>query len=122
MRAADEQVARLRPTGMRAADEQVARLRPAAGEVGAGADWAVIRGTADEVAAAIAGAPDADLVLTGGETARRTLEALGINCLETVGQVYHGAVQCRAGGRHITIRPGNFGGPDGLVRIVEALT
>jgi 4-phospho-D-threonate 3-dehydrogenase / 4-phospho-D-erythronate 3-dehydrogenase len=97
--------------GTPAADEQVARL-----------GRAVIRGTAEEVARQITAAPDADLVLTGGETARRTLDALGIRSLQTVGQIYHGAVQCRAGDRHITIRPGNFGGPDGLARIVEALT
>ncbi len=97
--------------GTRAADEQVKRLR----------DVEVIRGTADEVARRVAAAPRADLVLTGGETARRTLDALGVTTLEPIAQIHHGAVQCRTpDGRHIVIRPGSFGGPDSLVEIVEA--
>jgi len=97
--------------GTRAADEQVKRLR--------GVE--VIRGTADEVARRVAAAPRADLVLTGGETARRTLEALGVRTLEPIAQIHHGAVQCRTpDGRHVVIRPGSFGGPDSLVEIVAA--
>ena len=97
--------------GTRAADEQVKRLR--------GVE--VIRGTAKEVARRIAAAPPADLVLTGGETARRTLDALGVTTLEAIAQIHHGAVQCRTpDGRHVIIRPGSFGGPDSLVQIVEA--
>jgi 4-hydroxythreonine-4-phosphate dehydrogenase len=98
--------------GTRAADEQLRRLGP---------DVPVIRGTAEEVARRIAAWPPADLVLTGGETARRTLDALGVSTLEPIAQVHHGAVQCRTpDGRHVTIRPGSFGGPDSLVEIVEA--
>ena len=63
----------------------------------------------------------ADLVLTGGETARRTLDALGVTTLEPIAQIHHGAVQCRTpDGRHVVIRPGSFGGPDSLVQIVAA--
>ena len=75
--------------GTRAADEQVKRLR--------GVE--VIRGTADEVARRVAAAPHTDLVLTGGETARRTLDALGVTTLEPIAQIHHGAVQCRTPGR-----------------------
>jgi uncharacterized protein YgbK (DUF1537 family) len=97
--------------GTRAADEQLKRLT--------GVE--VIRATAEEVARRIAAAPRADLVLTGGETARRTLEALGVRTLEPIAQIHHGAVQCRTpDGRHVVIRPGSFGGPDSLVEIVAA--
>ena len=97
--------------GTRAADEQVKRLR--------GVE--VIRGTAAEVASRVAAAPRTDLVLTGGETARRTLDALGVTTLEPIAQIHHGAVQCRTpDGRHVVIRPGSFGGPDSLVEIVAA--
>ena len=83
----------------------------------------VIRDSADRIAAQIAAAPPHDLVLIGGETARRTLDALGVAELEPIAQIHHGAVQCRTpDGRRVTIRPGSFGGPDSLKQIVEALT
>ncbi|MFD6291482.1 nucleotide-binding domain containing protein, partial [Streptomyces sp. NPDC060205] len=64
-----------------------------------------------------------DLVLTGGETARRTLDALGVTELEALGQVHHGAVLCAApDGRAIVTRPGSFGDADSLLHIVRALT
>ncbi|MFE7707046.1 four-carbon acid sugar kinase family protein [Streptomyces sp. NPDC057486] len=66
--------------------------------------------------------PNADLVLTGGETARTLLDALAVTSLLPVGQVHHGAVLCRTPqGRGVVIRPGSHGGPDSLVRMVEAL-
>jgi 4-hydroxythreonine-4-phosphate dehydrogenase len=102
--------------GTRAADEQLTRL-------GHPPNVSVICDTAEAVAEAVAVAPPVDLVLTGGETARRTLDALGVTTLEPIAQIHHGAVQCRMpGGRHVTIRPGGFGGPDSLVQIVNALT
>ncbi|MEU2247846.1 four-carbon acid sugar kinase family protein [Streptomyces sp. NPDC019224] len=66
--------------------------------------------------------PNADLVLTGGETARTLLDALAVTSLLPVGQVHHGAALCRTPqGRGVVIRPGSHGGPDSLVRMVEAL-
>ncbi|MEU9202867.1 four-carbon acid sugar kinase family protein [Streptomyces sp. NPDC048332] len=66
--------------------------------------------------------PNADLVLTGGETARTLLDALAVTSLLPVVQVHHGAVLCRTPqGRRVVIRPGSHGGPDSLVRMVEAL-
>ncbi|WP_261991540.1 four-carbon acid sugar kinase family protein [Streptomyces sp. OR43] len=66
--------------------------------------------------------PNADLVLTGGETARTLLDALAVTSLLPVGQVHHGAVLCRTPqGRGVVIRPGSHGGQDSLVRMVEAL-
>ncbi|WP_329038979.1 4-hydroxythreonine-4-phosphate dehydrogenase [Streptomyces sp. NBC_01725] len=67
-------------------------------------------------------AGDADLVLTGGETARRVLDALGVRHLTPLGQIHHGAVHARTpDGRHVVTRPGSFGGTDSLLRIATAL-
>jgi 4-hydroxythreonine-4-phosphate dehydrogenase len=63
-----------------------------------------------------------DLVLTGGETARRVLDALGVTRLTPLGQVHHGAVLCRMpDGASVVTRPGSFGGPDSLLSILAAL-
>ncbi|TDC76033.1 hypothetical protein E1283_10835, partial [Streptomyces hainanensis] len=85
---------------------------------------AVVRGLAALAAATLARHPaPADLVLTGGETARRVLEALGIGELEPRGQIHHGAVLSRTRDeRSVVTRPGSFGGPDSLRQIVRALT
>ncbi|NEB00893.1 four-carbon acid sugar kinase family protein [Streptomyces sp. SID13726] len=65
---------------------------------------------------------DGDLVLTGGETARRVLDALGITRLRPVGQIHHGAVHSRTpDGRSVVTRPGSFGESDSLLRIARAL-
>jgi uncharacterized protein YgbK (DUF1537 family) len=63
-----------------------------------------------------------DLVLTGGETARRVLDALGIAELAPRGQIHHGAVHATtADGRAVVTRPGSYGGTDSLLTIVRAL-
>ncbi|QPP10329.1 four-carbon acid sugar kinase family protein [Streptomyces bathyalis] len=63
-----------------------------------------------------------DLVLTGGETARSVLDALGITQLTPVGQIHHGAVCAHSpDGRTIVTRPGSFGDADSLLRIARAL-
>ncbi|WP_063726549.1 four-carbon acid sugar kinase family protein [Streptomyces sp. RTd22] len=72
------------------------------------------------LAAAYPGRPD--LVLTGGETARTTLDALGTRELEPLGQIHHGAVHSRTpDGRHVVTRPGSYGAEDSLLRIAVAL-
>ncbi|GAA3483076.1 four-carbon acid sugar kinase family protein [Streptomyces yanii] len=72
------------------------------------------------LAAAHPGHPD--LVLTGGETARATLDALGIRGLEPLGEIHHGAVRSRTpDGRHVVTRPGSHGAEDSLLRIAVAL-
>ncbi|MFC9626216.1 four-carbon acid sugar kinase family protein [Streptomyces sp. NPDC056930] len=64
----------------------------------------------------------ADLVLTGGETARRVLDALGIGQLRPLGQIHHGAVHCRTpDGRSVVTRPGSYGDTGSLLRIARAL-
>ncbi|WP_328293540.1 4-hydroxythreonine-4-phosphate dehydrogenase PdxA [Kineococcus sp. NBC_00420] len=64
----------------------------------------------------------ADLVLTGGETARHVLDALHVPSLRFLSQIEHGAVRSETpDGRHVVTRPGSFGGPDSLLRIVRSL-
>ncbi|MEV7794560.1 four-carbon acid sugar kinase family protein [Streptomyces sp. NPDC087512] len=89
------------------------------GGVRAGAARAIVAGLARTVSA-LPGHPD--LVLTGGETARRVLDSLGITALRPVGEIHHGAVHCQTtDGRSVVTRPGSFGGPDSFVRIAAAL-
>ncbi|MFE2597617.1 four-carbon acid sugar kinase family protein [Streptomyces sp. NPDC059396] len=64
----------------------------------------------------------ADLVLTGGETARRVLDALGVTELLPVGEIHHGAVHSRTpDGRSVVTRPGSYGDAGSLLRIARAL-
>ncbi|MGI5471811.1 four-carbon acid sugar kinase family protein [Streptomyces sp. CA-132043] len=89
------------------------------GSIRPGAARRLVAGLARTVAA-LTGTPD--LVLTGGETARRVLDAVRITALRPVGEIHHGAVHCRtADGRSVVTRPGSFGGPDSLHRIAAAL-
>ncbi|GAA2649162.1 four-carbon acid sugar kinase family protein [Streptomyces vastus] len=89
------------------------------GPVEPGSARALVAGLARTVAQT---ALDSDLVLTGGETARRVLDALGIRELLPVGQIHHGAVHSRtADGRSVVTRPGSFGDTDSLLRIARAL-
>ncbi|MER5178305.1 four-carbon acid sugar kinase family protein [Streptomyces sp. NPDC002896] len=63
-----------------------------------------------------------DLVLTGGETARVALDALGIRELAPLGEIHHGAVRSRTpDGRTVVTRPGSYGAADSLRRIATAL-
>lgn len=64
----------------------------------------------------------ADLVLTGGETARRVLDALAVRELRPLGQIHHGAVLAiTPDGRTVVTRPGSFGDADSLRLIARAL-
>lgn len=63
-----------------------------------------------------------DLVLTGGETARAVIDALGIRSLRPVDVVHHGAVVSQTpDGRRIVTRPGSFGDRNSLVDAVTHL-
>ncbi|WP_049743524.1 four-carbon acid sugar kinase family protein [Mycolicibacterium goodii] len=63
-----------------------------------------------------------DLVLTGGETARAVVDAIGISSLRPVHQIHHGAVVSVApDGRRVVTRPGSFGDTDSLSAIVRYL-
>lgn len=68
-------------------------------------------------------AGDRPLMLTGGETARAVLDALGVRHLDVLAEVEHGAVLSRTDrGRPVVTRPGSFGGPGSLRLIGERLT
>ncbi|WP_206743062.1 four-carbon acid sugar kinase family protein [Streptomyces sp. PRh5] len=96
---------------------------PSVGEAEPGSGRRLVHGLARAVRAAVAAHHGAvDLVLTGGETARRVLDALAVTELDPVGQVHHGAVHLRTpDGRSVVTRPGSFGDPDSLRHIVQAL-
>ncbi|MFE4060430.1 four-carbon acid sugar kinase family protein [Streptomyces sp. NPDC059096] len=84
-----------------------------------GAARRVVAGLARTVAAAPGAA---DLVLTGGETARRVLDALCLTHLRPVGQIHHGAVRSLASdGRTVVTRPGSYGDTGSLLLIARAL-
>ncbi|MFI7632725.1 four-carbon acid sugar kinase family protein [Nonomuraea sp. NPDC049400] len=71
---------------------------------------------------ALGGLP-ADLVLTGGETARKVLDALGVRELIPLDQVHHGAVHSRTPqGHSVVTRPGSFGDADSLLRMAAHLS
>ena len=64
-----------------------------------------------------------DLVLTGGETARSVIDALGLSALQPVDVVHHGAVVSLASdGRRIVTRPGSFGDRSSFVDIATHLS
>ncbi|HXR44882.1 MAG TPA: nucleotide-binding domain containing protein, partial [Pseudolysinimonas sp.] len=64
----------------------------------------------------------ADLVLTGGETARRVLDELGVEILHPREEIDTGAVlSAMPDGSSVVTRPGSFGSPDSLVEIVGRL-
>ncbi|MGW6144980.1 four-carbon acid sugar kinase family protein [Streptomyces sp. NPDC055140] len=89
-----------------------AGLRPGAGRA--------LSAALGALTAAYPGRPD--LVLTGGETARTTLDALGIRELEPLGEIHLGAVHSRTpDDRRVVTRPGSYGAEDSLLRIAAAL-
>jgi 4-hydroxythreonine-4-phosphate dehydrogenase len=78
--------------------------------------------TLAEVVREALGETPADLVLTGGETARRVLDTLGVRELIPLDQVHHGAVHSRTPqGHSVVTRPGSFGDADSLLRIATHL-
>ncbi|WP_207920288.1 four-carbon acid sugar kinase family protein [Saccharopolyspora aridisoli] len=83
----------------------------------------LVRGLASTAARIVERQPGpVDIVLTGGETARLVLDALGVRRLVPVGQIHHGAVHSRTpAGTSVVTRPGSFGESDSLARIVEHL-
>lgn len=63
-----------------------------------------------------------DLILTGGETARAVVDAIGLTTLRPIHEVHHGAVVSVASdGRSVATRPGSFGDSHSLTLIAEYL-
>jgi 4-phospho-D-threonate 3-dehydrogenase / 4-phospho-D-erythronate 3-dehydrogenase len=64
----------------------------------------------------------ADLILTGGQTARSTLDALGVSRLTIVTEVRPGMIVSELpSGALVGTRPGSFGGPDSLLELRLAM-
>lgn len=88
----------------------------------------VDRGTPRDLSSALARfvgpvARGIPLVLTGGDTARAVLEQLGVQWIEPLVEIEHGAVLSRTdGGSLVVTRPGSFGGSDSLRFILERFT
>ncbi|MFP3462731.1 4-hydroxythreonine-4-phosphate dehydrogenase PdxA [Arthrobacter globiformis] len=99
--------------------------KPAAVTVSAGVvnpqeSGRIVRNLARLAAGAAAGT--ADLILTGGETAREVLDALGIRALTPLASVQHGAVVSLSDdGRLVGTKPGSFGDNDALVQLYSAI-
>ncbi|MFC7847232.1 4-hydroxythreonine-4-phosphate dehydrogenase PdxA [Arthrobacter sp. NPDC057388] len=83
----------------------------------------IVRNLAQLAASAAAGpAASADLILTGGETAREVLDALGIRSLAPLASVQHGAVvSISDDGRLVGTKPGSFGDDDALIQLHSAI-
>ncbi|MDQ0076762.1 4-hydroxythreonine-4-phosphate dehydrogenase PdxA [Arthrobacter oryzae] len=65
---------------------------------------------------------DADLILTGGETAREVLDAVGLQRLVPLAAVQHGAVLSRAGdGTLVGTKPGSFGDDLALLQLYDMI-
>ena len=72
--------------------------------------------------AATGPAATADLILTGGETAREVLDALGVRSLTPLASVQHGAVVSLSDdGRLVGTKPGSFGDDNALVQLYSAI-
>lgn len=100
----------------------VVQVQPETGPRVAGAE--VVSGLARLVVALLAAAPawPVRLMLTGGQTARAVLDALGQRRLSLLQEVHPGAVLLTtADGALVATRPGSHGGPDSLVQIHHAM-
>lgn len=111
-----------RLAGELAADDVLLQVAPEAGPRIAGE--AIVAALAALVRATLSAAPGwpVRLMLTGGQTARAVLDALGQRRLELLAEVHPGAVLLTTDhGWLVAVRPGSHGGPDSLVQIHRAL-
>ncbi|MDQ0618333.1 4-hydroxythreonine-4-phosphate dehydrogenase PdxA [Arthrobacter globiformis] len=75
-----------------------------------------------QFAAEAAKGTDADLILTGGETAREVLDAVGRHSLVPLAAVQHGAVLSRAeDGTLVGTKPGSFGDDLALLQLYDEI-
>ncbi|HKU36183.1 MAG TPA: 4-hydroxythreonine-4-phosphate dehydrogenase PdxA [Paenarthrobacter sp.] len=82
----------------------------------------IVEGLARLVALHAQRDPAPDLILTGGETAREVLDAVGITALKPLEAVQHGAVISLANdGRLVATKPGSFGDQDVLAQLYRSI-
>lgn len=103
-------------------------LTVSAGVVNPQESGRIVRNLAQLAAGAASGtaaagpAVSADLLLTGGETAREVLDALGVRSLTPLVSVQHGAVVSLSDdGRLVGTKPGSFGDDDALIQLYSAI-
>ncbi|MDR6504864.1 4-hydroxythreonine-4-phosphate dehydrogenase PdxA [Arthrobacter oryzae] len=100
-------------------------LTVAADRVDPGEAGVIVHNLARFVSGTLHGAgPDLkpDLILTGGETAREVLDALGITALEPLDAVQHGAVVSLADdGTLVGTKPGSFGDRHALTQLHQKI-
>ncbi|MGX5716345.1 4-hydroxythreonine-4-phosphate dehydrogenase PdxA [Arthrobacter sp. MAHUQ-56] len=129
-------VIRLDPLDARAKSAHAARLAQVISDLRAGtpvviavaarkvgpSDSARIVRALSTFAAEAAKASAADLILTGGETAREVLDAVGRSSLVPLAAVQHGAVLSRAeDGTLVGTKPGSFGDDLALLQLYDAI-
>jgi 4-hydroxythreonine-4-phosphate dehydrogenase len=129
-------VVRLHPQQAKAVDTNPAQLEEARLKLAAGSNVAitVAAGMVDPVRAAaivralstfaadVAMGTTADLILTGGETAREVLDAVGLHQLVPIAAVQHGAVLSRASdGTLVGTKPGSFGDDLALLQLYNEI-
>lgn len=61
----------------------------------------------------------ASIVMTGGATAEACLDALGLDCLEVLGEFATGLPISRAGGKTLITKSGGFGTPKALLALTS---
>ncbi|WP_314194417.1 4-hydroxythreonine-4-phosphate dehydrogenase PdxA [uncultured Arthrobacter sp.] len=100
-----------------------AALTVTAGVVNPDESGRIVQNLALLAASAATGpAAAADLILTGGETAREVLDALGVRSLTPLASVQHGAVVSLSDdGRLVGTKPGSFGDDNALVQLYSAI-
>ena len=100
---------------------------PPLGDVAVVVDAPVDPARSQQIVAALADlalrcAGSRNLVLSGGETARSVLDALGIDRLAPTSQPHTGAVLSLVDdGRRVITRPGSYGAADSLTRILAEI-
>ncbi|SNS91743.1 four-carbon acid sugar kinase family protein [Rhodococcoides kyotonense] len=113
--------ARTNPDTVRSALADGVAVLTVSGPVDPSRASSVAAALGDLVAAVVRGR-SVGLVLTGGETARRVIDALGVSTMEPIAEVHHGAVVSRTpDGSLIATRPGSFGDHDSLISMSNYL-
>ncbi|MDP3610296.1 MAG: nucleotide-binding domain containing protein, partial [Rubrivivax sp.] len=100
-------------------------VRAVQAQLGAQRAGELVEGTLARVAAGLVQAGVGQLLVAGGETSGACVQALGITQLRIGPQIDPGVPWCHAalpaGGLHLALKSGNFGGPDFFTRAFQRL-